>query len=77
MTFHWDHGVDVLGTGVWEFHDFVYEEQWSAERVDGAPDEYQVTYRRDDASLRLFLDEEANVVRTERVRRTDQRNRRS
>ncbi|WP_276273488.1 ArsR/SmtB family transcription factor [Haloarcula litorea] len=66
VAFHWVHGVDVLSSGPWAFHRHVADGRWRAERVDA--DEYRVEFRRDDASLRLFLDDAASVTRTERVR---------
>lgn len=71
IAFHWEHGVDIAGTGVWEFHRYLGEGLWTAERVGTAPDEYRVEMRRNGASLRLHLDGTAAVARTERVRRRD------
>ena len=72
ISFHWEHGVDILGTGVWEFNRYLHDGRWSSERADTNPEEYCVELRRNTSSLRLFLDEGASVVRTERVRRRDQ-----
>lgn len=68
VAFHWDHGVDIMETGMWEFHRHLHEGTWASERIDTDPDEYRVVLRRDDALLRVFLDETARVIRSERVR---------
>ena len=75
VSFHWEHGVDILNTGVWEFNRYLGDGRWASERV-GA-DEYRVELRHDTATLRLFLGEDAAVTRTERVRRRDEGERRS
>jgi len=72
ISFHWEHGVDILGSGVWEFNRYLQDGRWSSKRADTDPVEYCVELRRDTSSLRLFLDEGAGVTRTERVRRRDQ-----
>jgi len=72
VAFHWDRGVDVVGTGMWEFHHHLHDGRWTADRVGTDPDEYRVELQRDTASLRLYLDETAAVTRTERVRRREQ-----
>jgi len=77
VAFHWEHGVDIVGTGVWEFHRHLYDGQWAAERVEDEPEAYRVELRVDTTSLHLYLDEHATVTRTERVQRRDQRERRS
>jgi hypothetical protein len=77
VAFHWEHGVDIMGTGFWEFHQYLYDGRWVAERTDADPAEYRVELERDAASLRLYLDGSAAVDRTERVRRTDRSDRRS
>jgi hypothetical protein len=77
IAFHWEHGVDILGSGVWEFNRYIQDGRWTSERVGTDPDEYRVEFRRDTSTLRLFLDEGAAVTRTERVRRRDQRDRHS
>ncbi|MFC7134214.1 MULTISPECIES: ArsR/SmtB family transcription factor [Salinibaculum] len=69
VAFHWEHGINVIGTGLWEFHDYLYDDRWTSERVDTDPDTYLVEFNHDTASLRLYLDGEATVTRTERVRR--------
>jgi len=68
IAFHWEHGVDVLGTGAWEFHGRLHDGQWATERVATDPDEYRVDLQCASSTLRLFLDESAAVTRTERVR---------
>ena len=77
VAFHWDHGVDIMGTGMWELHRYVKDGQWTAERAGGDPEEYRVELRRDAASLRLYLDGNAAVTRTERVQSRDRSDRRS
>lgn len=76
VSFHWEHGVDVMGTGVWEFHQYLHDGRWTTEQVATGPPEYRVELRRGDTSLHLYLDENATVTRTERVRRRDQSERR-
>jgi len=77
IAFHWRRGVDILGTGFWEFHRYLNDGQWSSERAETDPVEYRVELRRETTSLRLYLDANALVTRTERVQRRDQRGRRS
>jgi hypothetical protein len=77
VAFHWEDGVDIMGTGLWEFHRYLHDGQWSADRIGTDPEEYRVALRRDDATLRLYLDADAAVTRTERVQRRDQNGRRS
>ena len=76
VTFHWEDGVDIMGSGMWEFHRYLHDGRWTAEQVDTDPAEYRVEFRREETSLRLYLDESATVTRTERVRRRDQSERR-
>ena len=71
IAFYWEHGVDVLGTGLWEFHRYLKDGRWTADRTGTDPEEYRVEFGHDTSSLRLFLDESAVVTRTERVRRRD------
>ena len=77
ISFHWEHGLDILGSGVWEFNRYLHDSRWTSERIGTDPDEYRVEFRHDTSSLRLFLDERAVVTRTECVRRRDQSERRS
>jgi len=77
VSFHWERGVDILGSGVWEFNRYLHDGRWTSERVAPDSDEYRVELRRGTSTLRLFLDERAVVTRTERVRRRDQREPRS
>jgi hypothetical protein len=72
ISFHWKHGVDILGTGVWEFNRHLHDEQWTSERIDTDPDRYRIELRRETSTLRLFLNQSATVTRTERVRRRNQ-----
>jgi hypothetical protein len=69
VAFHWDRGVDVTDRGLWEFHAHVVEGRWTSERVASDPDEFEVVFRHDEDALRLRLDADATVTRTERVRR--------
>ena len=41
ISFHWEHGVDVLGSGVWEFNRYLHDGRWTSERVGTDPDEYR------------------------------------
>jgi hypothetical protein len=75
ISFHWEHGIDILGSGVWELNRYLADGRWTAGRVDSDPAAYRVEHRHESGSLRLFLDEDAAVTRTERVRRRDQRDR--
>lgn len=77
ISFHWEHGIDIMGTGPWEFHHFLHEGQWDTERVETDPAEYRVEFQQETNSLRLYLDENAAVRRTERVRDQSRNNRRS
>lgn len=77
VSFHWEHGVDIIGTGMWELHRHLHDGRWSTERVSTDPAEYRVEMRYEDTSLRLYLDESAAVTRTERVQRRDGSDRRS
>ncbi|MFA9516900.1 hypothetical protein ACERIT_06740 [Halopenitus sp. H-Gu1] len=77
VAFHWEHGVDILGTGFWEFHPHLIDGRWTSEKVETDPEEYRVELQRETTSLRLYLDANAAVTRTERVQRRDQSERRS
>ncbi|MBX0297619.1 winged helix-turn-helix domain-containing protein [Haloarcula nitratireducens] len=68
IAFHWDRGIDVTTRGLWEFHEYVYEGQWTSEQTASDPDEYEVVLRHGDDAVRLYLDSTATVVQTERVR---------
>lgn len=70
VAFHWNHGIDVTARALWDFHEPVYEGRWWSERVEG-DDDYRVVLQQGSDSLRLFLDGEATVTRTECVRRAD------
>jgi len=72
VAFHWQRGVDIMGTGVWEFHQYLHDGRWSADRVASDPAEYRVELRRGTGSLRLYLDDSAVVSRTERVQERTQ-----
>jgi hypothetical protein len=71
VAFHWDRGIDVTSRVPSDLHGHVYEDRWTAERVSTDPEEYEVTLRRGDDSLRVRLDATATVTRTERIRRSD------
>lgn len=71
VAFHWDHGVDATGTGMWEFNHHLLAGDWTAERRESDPVAYEVVLRRGDDALRAFLDESARITRTERVRSQD------
>jgi DNA-binding transcriptional ArsR family regulator len=69
VAFHWDRGVDVTAKGLWTFTGHLLEGRWTSERVATDPAEYQVVLRHDGDALRCRLDADAEVTRTERVRR--------
>lgn len=77
VAFHWDHDIDIMGTGMWELHELLHEDAWTAEEVDDEEAAFRVELRRDSASLRVFVDDEGNVTRTERVQRREQPDRRT
>lgn len=77
VAFHWEHGVDIMGTGMWEWHNHLHEGRWNSERNDTEQANYRVVLQRDKTALRLYLDERAVVKRTERVQRRNQSERRS
>jgi len=77
VAFHWDRGVDVTTKGMWEFHDHLRAGRWTAERLSTDPAEYEVVLRRGDDALRVRLDADATVTRTERVRATNVADRRT
>ncbi|SFS33834.1 winged helix-turn-helix domain-containing protein [Halostagnicola kamekurae] len=66
-AFHWDNGIDARTFGFRYLLNRLESGDWRTERV--APDEYETTYRVDDAELRLTVDDDLSVLRTERVRR--------
>jgi hypothetical protein len=66
VAFHWDHGVDLSTRGMWSLHEYV--DDWTAERLSTDPDEYRVVMRHDPDELHIYLDGDARVTRTERVR---------
>lgn len=77
VSFHWEHGIDITATGMWELHRYLHEDLWNSERVGTDPEEYRVEMQHEDTSLRLYLDGAGTVTRTERVHRRDQSDRRS
>jgi hypothetical protein len=66
LAFHWDHGLDLSTRGMWELHE--HADRWTAERLSTDPDEYRVVMRHDPEELHVYLDGNATVTRTERVR---------
>ncbi len=76
VSFHWEHGLDILGTGIWEFHQYLHDGRWAASQVGREPDEYLVELQCEGAVLRMFMDGDGGVVRTERVREREQGDRR-
>jgi hypothetical protein len=68
VAFHWEHGIDMTATGMWELAQVADEHDWHAERVSEDPDEFRVVLKYDDDTLHLSLDSDAEVTRTERVR---------
>ena len=77
IAFHWDRGVDVSSRGIWEFNEHLYEGDWTSERIESNPDEYEVVLRHENDAVRLRLDSTARVKRTERVRRENSERTRS
>ena len=77
VAFHWEHGVDILGTGFWEFHPYLLNDRWTAESLPSESAAYRVAFEHGPAVLRVYLDETATVTRTERVQIRDQRDRRN
>ena len=59
----------VTNKGVWKFHERVCEGRWTSERVAADPETHEVTLRLGADALRLRLDGNGTVTRTERVRR--------
>lgn len=68
IAFHWDHGIDVLGSGIWTFNRFLAEDLWTASRVDGESDRFQVEFSQNRERLRLELDRSGTVTEIQRVR---------
>lgn len=68
ISFYWECGVDIAGSGWWELHRYLAEGHWTAERIATDPAEYRVVLRQEDAEFRAFLDDEARITRTERFR---------
>ncbi|SDJ58378.1 hypothetical protein SAMN05216226_105177 [Halovenus aranensis] len=66
IAFHWEHGIDLSTRGMWELHEFAA--QWTAEQLSDDPAEYRVVLSHDSDELRFYLDADARVTRTERVR---------
>jgi hypothetical protein len=71
VAFHWVREFDVLHTGVRVFNRYLYDGDWTEDRVADDPAEYCIEHRHDDATLRLFVDGRGAVTRTEHVRRRD------
>lgn len=68
VAFYWDRGIDVTTRGIWEFHENVYDGRWTSEQIASDPDEYGVVLRHGDDAVRFYLDSNATVMGTERVR---------
>lgn len=69
VAFHWDHGIDISRKALWELHEYAADGQWTSKQRGTDPDEYVIELRHDTDMLRLYLDSEADVTHTERVRR--------
>jgi hypothetical protein len=69
VAFHWENDVDVLSIGPREVGAKLRSGEWSTERVGTDPDEYEVTYRVEDNVLRMTVDDDLELLRSERVRR--------
>lgn len=69
IAFHRDHGVELTDHPLWEFHEFVLSDRWTADQVGTDPVEYRVVLRCDGDELRVSLDEDAAVTQSERLRR--------
>jgi hypothetical protein len=52
IAFHWEHGVDIMGTGIWEFHHYLNEGRWTSERIETDPDTYLVELQCESNTLR-------------------------
>jgi hypothetical protein len=76
VAFHWEHGVDILGSGFWEFHPYLLNDRWTAEFLPSESEEYCVEFEHGPTMLRVYLDDTATVTRTERVQTHGQRERR-
>lgn len=66
LAFHWDHGIDLTTSGMWELHQFA--DQWSAEQLSSDPTQYRVVLPWGSEELHVYLDGDVSVERTERVR---------
>lgn len=77
IAFHWEHGIDVMSSGIWEFHEHVYDGRWTSEQIASDPAEYEVAYRQESDTLRFRLDSTATVTATERVQRENREFRRN
>lgn len=67
VSFHWEHGVDALRIGLAEMTARITGGDWTASRPTA--DTVAVTYRLEDAHLRLTATEDLEVTDVERVRR--------
>ncbi|TYT63766.1 winged helix-turn-helix domain-containing protein [Natrialba swarupiae] len=67
MGFHWDNGIDIRTLGFRDLIERLESGDWQSERVGEG--EYEITYRVDEAELRLTADDDLSVLRAERVRR--------
>ncbi|AGB38709.1 winged helix-turn-helix domain-containing protein [Natronococcus occultus] len=73
IAFHWDRGIDVRSFGFAALTERVTACDWNTTRV--APEEFRVTYRLEDARLRLTVDETLAVSSIARVRTAPSRDR--
>lgn len=68
-AFLWDHGIDTSRTGMWELHEHLLDNAWSAKPLlDDDRGRYRVTLSHGGEELRAYLDASARTRRTERVR---------
>lgn len=69
IGFHWENDTDVLSQGPREVGTKLGSGQWDTERVATDPDEFRIRYRVDENVLRLTVDDDLELLRSERVRR--------
>jgi hypothetical protein len=69
VAFHWDHGVDVTSLGPRAVGERLDDGRWRTEQAATEPPEFEVTYRADQNVLRLTVDDNLDLLRSERVRR--------
>jgi hypothetical protein len=69
VGFHWENDTDVLSHGPREVGTKLGSGQWNTERVATDPDEFRIRYRVGENVLRLTVDDDLELLRSERVRR--------